>query len=336
MRAFVVAEESGQLSSEVRDIDLSPTDDDDALIAVEYSSVNFKDAMVATASSRVRRVASLVGGVDAAGVIETSRSEQFPVGRSVVALGGSLGVARDGGFATHLYAPSRYLSQLPSPIDAYRAMVFGTAGYTAMASVLALEDRGLEEGAQVVVSGATGGVGSQSVHFLALRGYHPVASTGSHEHAAWLRELGAADVIGRDAISDKPDRVLASERWDGAIDCVGGATLSSILRSLRYGAAVAASGLVASAELATTVYPFITRGVALLGIDAVEATATSRDRVWRALADVAPRVDFERLVDRIVTLEELPRALADIRESATRGRILVQPGEGPTTSNRTD
>jgi acrylyl-CoA reductase (NADPH) len=325
VRAFVVAEESGQLSSEVHDVDPSPKDTDDVLVAVDFSSVNFKDAMVATAPSRVRRVPSLVGGVDAAGVVESSANEEFPTGQLVVALGDSLGVARDGGFATHLYAPARYLTRLPTPIDTYQAMVFGTAGYTAMASVLALEDRGLAKSAQVVVSGATGGVGSQSVHFLALRGYQPIASTGSRDNAAWLGELGAVEVIGREEISDKPERVLASERWDGAIDCVGGATLNSILRSLRYGAAVAASGLVASAELATTVYPFITRGVALLGIDAVEATAASRERVWHALAEVAPRVDYERLVDRVVTLEELPRALADIREGAIRGRILVEP-----------
>jgi acrylyl-CoA reductase (NADPH) len=203
-------------------------------------------------------------------------------------------------------------------------MVIGTAGFTAMASVLALEGRGLKEGATVVVTGATGGVGSQAVHYLALRGYRPVASTGSRDHAVWLEQLGAVEVIGRDEISARPERVLDTERWDGAVDCVGGATLHSILRSLKYGAAVAASGLVASAELTTTIYPFITRGVALLGIDAVEATSTTRQRVWRSLADLSPTIDFAALTDSEVTLDDLPRALEAVRTGVTRGRILVR------------
>jgi putative YhdH/YhfP family quinone oxidoreductase len=324
VRAFVIDESSGALTCEVREIDAAPSDQRDVLVDVEYSSVNFKDEMVATAPSRVRRVPTIVGGVDAAGVVATSPDDGVEVGTLVAVHGGDLGVARNGGFATQVYAPTRFLSPLPPPLSARDAMVFGTAGFTAMASVLALEDRGLAGGATVLVTGATGGVGSQAVHFLALRGYRPVASTGSHQHAAWLEDLGATAVIGRDEIGDRPTRVLDSERWDGAVDCVGGATLHAILRSLRYGAAVAASGLVASADLNTTIYPFITRGVALLGIDAPDATATTRQRVWQTLADVAPVVDFEALVDREVTLEELPNALAAVRSGATRGRILVR------------
>ncbi|MEO9180805.1 MAG: oxidoreductase, partial [Acidimicrobiales bacterium] len=141
-------------------------------------------------------------------------------------------------------------------------------------------------------------------------------------------DRGAVRVIGRDDLSDKPGRVLGTELWDGAIDCVGGATLSSILRSLRYGAAVAASGLVASAELVTTVYPFIMRSVSLLGIDSVEATVATRSRVWSALGDVAPLIDFAPLADRMVTLDELPDALNDVRNGTTRGRILVDPTPG--------
>ena len=320
----MVDESSGTLSCEVREIEPVASDEGDVLVDVEYSSVNFKDEMVATAPSRVRRVASLVGGVDAAGVVVTSPGGDVEVGTLVAVHGGDLGVARDGGFATQVYAPTRFLSPLAPPLSTRDAMVFGTAGFTAMASVLALEDRGLAGDATVLVTGATGGVGSQAVHFLSLRGYRPIASTGSQQHVAWLEDLGATSVIGRDEISDRPTRVLDSERWDGAIDCVGGTTLHAILRSLRYGAAVAASGLVASAELNTTIYPFITRGVALLGVDAPDATAATRQRVWRALADVAPVVDFDALVDREVTLEELPEALRAVRAGATRGRILVR------------
>ena len=324
MKAFVVRETDGHFSCGVHEHEATALNDADVLVAVEFSSVNFKDALVAVPESRVRRVGVLVGGVDAAGVVEEANPDSPAVGTRVAVHGGDLGVGRDGGFAPYCYAPRRYLSELPDALSTYDAMVIGTAGYTAMASVLALEDHGLAPGAEVLVTGASGGVGSQAVTFLALRGYRPVASTGSSDHVAWLLERGATRVIGRDELSDRPARVLASERWDGAIDCVGGDTLAQILRSLRYGGTVAASGLVAGAELATTVYPFITRAVALVGVDAVEASPSARERVWTALGEIAPRIAFTDLVDRTVTIDQLPQALDDIRRGATRGRIVVR------------
>jgi acrylyl-CoA reductase (NADPH) len=324
VRAFVISDASGDLVLGVRDAAVTPRDDADVLIKVDYSSVNFKDSMVAQSPSRVRRVPTVIGGVDAAGVVTTSKDDDFSPGDRVVALGGSLGVARDGGFAEYLYVPGRYLTKLPPSLSTRDAMIIGTAGYTAMASVLALEHHGLVSGGEVVVTGATGGVGSQALTYLALKGYRPVASTGSLTQTAWLSERGATRVIGRDDVSDRPERVLGSELWDGAIDCVGGATLASLVRSLRYGAAVAASGLVASAELATTVYPFITRAVSLLGIDAVEAAPATRRRVWHALGERAELVDFSRFVDREIPLDDLPEALGDIEVGATRGRVIVR------------
>ncbi len=325
MRAFVVSEIDDRLDMGVRDVDAVASDDDDVLVAVEYSGINFKDTMVAAAKSRVRRVATLTAGVDAAGTIVTSSLPQLPVGTRVAAHGGQLGVARDGGFAQFLYAPARYLSVLPDTISTRDAMIIGTAGFTAMESILALEDHGLRGAGEVLVTGATGGVGSHAVAYLAARGYQVTASTGSTNETRWLRERGATRVVSRDQVADQPGRVLGSELWDGAIDCVGGATLAQILRSLRYGAAVAASGLVASAELATTVYPFITRAVSLIGIDSVEASHATRERVWSALGLVASKIDFEELVDREVPLENLAAAIVDVRSAATRGRILVTP-----------
>jgi acrylyl-CoA reductase (NADPH) len=325
VRAFVVSEVDEQFSTGVRDVEASPRDDGDVLVAVDYSGINFKDAMVASPKSRVRRVTSLVGGVDASGTIVESSLPHLQVGTRVAAHGGQLGVARDGGFAQFLYAPERYLSPLPDTLSTRDAMIIGTAGFTAMESILALEDHGLKAGDEVLVTGATGGVGSHSVAYLAARGYRVVASTGSTKEAQWLHEQGATRVIGRDEVSDQPSRVLGTELWDGAIDCVGGSTLAQILRSLRYGAAVAASGLVANAELATTVYPFITRSVSLLGIDSVEASTATRERVWTALGDTIPSLDLGPLVDREVQLEGLPDALEDVRSGKTRGRILVQP-----------
>jgi acrylyl-CoA reductase (NADPH) len=324
VRAFVVSDASGELTLGERDATPKPRDESDVLIDVEYSSVNFKDAMVASSPSRVRRVETLVGGVDAAGFVATSPDSAFRNGDPVVAVGGALGVARDGGFGEQLYAPPRYVTTLPASLSTRDASIIGTAGYTAMASVLALEHHGLKVGGDVLVTGATGGVGSQALTYLAVKGYSPVASTGSPDETAWLMARGATRVIGRDEVSDKPDRVLGSELWDGAIDCVGGTTLSSIVRSLRYGCAVAASGLVASPELATTVYPFITRGVALIGIDAVEATTETRKSVWRALGEIAHLVDFSAFVDREISLDELEEAIDDIRGGTTRGRILVR------------
>lgn len=324
MRAYVI-DETTAFSTSVRDVEPTTLDESDLLVAVEYSGINFKDAMVSQAKSRVRRRDVLIGGVDAAGVVVESTNAQVPAGTRVALHGGALGVARDGGFAEYLYAPLATISILPATITTRDAMVIGTAGFTAMQSVLALEDRGLDKGARVLVTGATGGVGSQSVTYLAARGYQPVASTGSQHEHEWLHARGAVDVIGRDEIADKPERVLASESWDGAIDCVGGDTLHQILRSLRYGAGVAASGLVASAELTTSVYPFITRGVALLGIDSVEADATTRARVWRELGAVAPQINFEALIDHTTSLEDLDEAIAAVRAGTQRGRVLVSP-----------
>ncbi len=324
MRAFVVNESDETLTMGVQEIESAPSEPSDLLVAVDYSGVNFKDAMVAAPKSRVRRVASLIGGVDAAGTVVHSSESSLPEGTRVVVHGGTIGVARDGGFAQFVHAPARYVTALPESISTRVAMIIGTAGFTSMESILALEDRGLERGVEILVTGASGGVGSQAVAYLAAKGYLPVASTGSPDTTPWLLERGAHRVIGRD-VADSPGRVLATETWSGAIDCVGGEALSQILRSLRYGAAVAASGLVASAELVTTVYPFITRSVALLGIDSVEATNETRERVWSALGAIAAAIDFEALVDREVRLEELPSALDDVRGGTTRGRILVNP-----------
>jgi acrylyl-CoA reductase (NADPH) len=325
VRAFVISEVDDQFSMGVHDVEALPRDVADVLIAVDFSGINFKDAMVAAPKSRVRRTPSLTGGVDAAGTVVASTLPHLPVGSRVAAHGGQLGVARDGGFAQFLYAPERYVSRLPDAISTQDAMVIGTAGFTAMESILALEDHGLGAGAEVLVTGATGGVGSHAVAYLAARGYRVVASTGSINETPWLHEQGATRVIGRDEVSDQPTRVLGTELWDGAIDCVGGTTLAQILRSLRYGAAVAASGLVANAELATTVYPFITRSVSLLGIDSVEASSATRGRVWSALGDTLASVNLGPLIDREVQLEGLSDALEDVRNGTTRGRILVQP-----------
>jgi acrylyl-CoA reductase (NADPH) len=325
VRSFVVSEIDGVFSRGVNDIELTRHDETDVLVRIEHSGINFKDALVAQPQSRVRRTPTLVAGVDAAGVVEECPSATMARGTRVVVHGGNLGVGRDGGFASFVYAPERYVNVLPDSLSTRSAMIIGTAGFTAMASVLALEHHGLDKGGDVLVTGATGGVGSLALSILAARGYRPVASTGSVEEAQWLHERGASRIIGRDDIADRHERVLGSERWVGAIDCVGGDTLHQILRSLQYGGAVAASGLVGGSDLATNVYPFITRAVALLGIDAVETTSDDRRKVWSELALLASSLDLEALVDRTVALDDVESALNVIAKGATRGRILVNP-----------
>lgn len=326
MRAFLISETNDVVTtSVVNDLPTPSAAPGEVVVRVEWSGINFKDSMVVRPKSRVRRSPQLVGGVDAAGTVVESTDPVIAVGAKVVVHGGDLGVARDGGFADFVAAPSRCVNVLPPELTTRTAMILGTAGYTAFASLLALEHHGLKpDKGEVLVTGATGGVGSWSVVALAAAGYDVVASSGSTEAESWLLQQGSRRVIGRNDIGDRLDRVLGSERWAGAIDCVGGETLHQVLRTLRYGAAVAASGLVASADLATTVYPFITRNVALLGIDAVQAEAHTRAATWLLAAQTISGRDIEGLVDSTVSLEGVRDALAIIDRGATRGRILVQ------------
>lgn len=318
MRAVLI-DDQDEFSLDVRDVPTPVTGD--VIVDVEYSALNYKDWLVGRHASRVRRAATLVAGVEAVGRVRASVDPRLPLGALVAVFGGSIGVGVNGGFADVVAAETRYVSRVPPTLSARDAATLGLAGYTAMASALAIAGRGRAPGdGPTLVTGASGGVGSLAVMVLAQRGHHVVASTGSPEHEPWLRGLGAIDVRGREEITDRPDRVLGTEQWSNAVDCVGGATLPSILRSLRYGGAVAASGLVAGSDLVTTVYPFITRAVSLVGIDAVEAPPEHRVRVWDALGalQVHPSI-----VSSVIGLDDVPTALEAFADGATRGRVLV-------------
>ncbi len=303
--------------------DVTSVDDGEVTVELFHSALNFKDYLVGMPHSRVRRRDTLIMGVEAAGIIQSSQSADFSVGDLVILYGGAFGVGRDGGFTQSISVPPALVTALDATTFTSRsAMIWGIAGYTAMASVLALEDHGLtHDGGSVLVTGATGGVGSLAVRLLHQRGYHVTAVTGSPQHEEWLRGIGAQDIIARDDIGDRPGRTLGSERWSGAIDCVGGETLTNIIRTLRYGAAVAASGLVGGNELGGTVYPFITRGVSLLGIDAVDTPPHLRQRVWDEIG--RGDVNNEELVERTLSLSEIADGIDAIGRGATRGRWLV-------------
>ena len=309
MRAFVVERSGDGVDAGVRDVD-------EALVLVEgtvtldvaWSCLNFKDAMVVQPKNRVARRDVLIGGVDAVGTVRRSEDATVRAGQQVIAHGHGLGTSHHGGFASHLRCDASWLTPLPRGLDERTAMVYGTAGYTAMAAVLALERVGLANDAgPVLVTGATGGVGSVAVALLAARGFEVVAMTGKAAEHAYLVGLGAHEVVGRDALDERVDRVLGAERFAGAVDCVGGETLARIVRVLRWGGSVAATGLVGGAAVATTVYPFITRNVAVLGIDSVDAPAPLRAEVWETLACALDAARAEALVAREVGLDGIAR-----------------------------
>lgn len=321
----LVANSSGEETAlSVESLQLSDLGSGDVLIAVSWSSVNYKDGLASQKNGRVARISPLVLGVDLAGTVVEPGASGLPVGQSVVVHGYDLGVAHHGGYSQYARVPADWVVPLPSGLTERQAMTLGTAGFTAALSVLALEDHGLEPGSgPVLVTGATGGVGSAAVSMLATRGHHVTAVTGKADAHDWLRSLGATDVVERAALSDT-SRPLQKEKWAGAVDCVGGSVLAHVLSALRYGGAVAASGNTAGTALSTTVFPFILRGVALLGIDSVLCPIDRRREVWnRVAADLRPAALDELAADE-VGLDAVPEALSRVLAGEARGRTLVR------------
>jgi acrylyl-CoA reductase (NADPH) len=296
---------------------------DGVLIDVEWSSVNYKDALASTPDGRVARISPLVPGIDLAGTIAEPGVHHLPVGHRVLAHGYDIGVARHGGFAGQARVPVEWIVPLPTGLDTREAMVIGTAGFTAGLSVIALERHGIRPGdGQVLVTGAPGGVGSTAVNLLAQLGYEVVASTGKPESREFLQELGAVDIIERSTLGDAVGRPLDSMTWAGAVDCVGGVTLANVLARIRYGGAVAASGLTGGAQVPTTVMPFILRAVSLLGIDSVQTPIEHRREVWTRLAgDLKP--EGLDVIGTTIELDDLDGVLTRILEGGATGRYVV-------------
>lgn len=297
----------------------------DVDIEVSWSSINYKDGLAASADGKVARAYPLVPGIDMAGTVIRSAHPGIPVGREVIAHGYDLGVSRHGGFAEYARVPADWIVPLPRGLTARDAMAIGTAGFTAALSIAELEARGLEpDTGPVLVTGASGGVGSTAIAILAELGYEVWAVTGKQDEHAALTTLGATGFLTRDEVAAE-GRPLETERWAGAIDSVGAAALPYILRTLRRGGAVAACGNASGPALATTVFPFILRGAAILGIDSAYLPIARRRRIWERLAtDLRPR----NLGDRVseVTLDTLEPALDAIRSGEARGRWVVRIG----------
>ncbi|MHB8892881.1 MAG: acrylyl-CoA reductase family protein [Candidatus Limnocylindrales bacterium] len=323
-RAYVVDRpEGGAFSRGLRDLMPADLPPGEVTVRVEWSGVNFKDGLAASEDGRVARGYPLVPGIDLAGTVVASDDDAFPKGARVLAHGYDIGVARHGGYAELARVPSRWTVPLPDGLTTREAMEIGTAGFTAAMSVAALEQRGLKPGdGPVLVTGASGGVGSTAVAILATRGHEVWAATGKAEEAARLRLLGAAGILTREDVT-APGRPLDSVRWAGAVDTVGAATLPFVLRTLRIGAAVASSGNASGAELATTVFPFILRGVALLGMDSANMAIEPRRALWHRLAtDLLPRGIDDGITE--VDLDSLEPALDAILAGQARGRWVVR------------
>ncbi|MPZ74175.1 MAG: acryloyl-CoA reductase [Nitriliruptorales bacterium] len=303
--------------------------DGEVTIRVAWSSVNYKDGLATLPDGKVAGIDPLVPGVDLSGEVVADDTAQSAPGDHVIAHAHGLGVSHHGGFAEYARVPAEWVVPLPEGLSLRDSMVLGTAGFTAALSVHLLEERGLAAGdGPVLVTGATGGVGSTAVDMLAGRGYEVVAATGKPQAHDFLRRLGASDIVDRADVVGDDSKPLGKQRWAAAVDCVGGAMLAGVIRSMRVGAAVAASGNTGGMRLETSVAPFILRGVALLGVDSVHCPRDLRLRVWQRLAsDLRPRHLEELIGNEIDGLgDDLIAALKTVVAGEMTGRAVVRIG----------
>lgn len=323
-KAVLATQNDGKTVVAFQDLDLSALPPGEVLIRVQYSSLNYKDGLAVTGKPGVIRRFPMVAGIDLAGVVEESRSPEWKKGDAVVVTGSGLSETIWGGYSEYARLDARLLVRLPEGMTARQAMGIGTAGFTAMQCAIALENHGLRpDSGDIVVTGAAGGVGSVAVAILAKLGYRVVASTGRAELAPYLQSLGAAEVIDRSVLSAPSKRPMDSERWAGAIDTVGGDTLAGAIRGLKIGGSVAACGVAGGGTLNTTVFPFILRGVNLLGINSVTVACEERLEIWRRLSTDLPMAKLESMIeeqplDRIFELGE------KILAGGVRGRTVIR------------
>ncbi len=319
MRAIVT---DGGGPASIVEIDEGDLPDGDVTVDVAYSSLNYKDGLAVTGAARIARQFPMTCGIDLAGTVSSSSSPQWQEGDEVVLTGWGLSETHPGGYSERQRVDGRWLVARPPGLSLSQTMAIGTAGLTAMLCVLALEDHGLAEDGEVLVTGAGGGVGSVAVALLATAGREVVAATGRPEVQDYLRSLGASAFVTREDLAADAGRPLERERWAAAVDGVGSSTLASVLRQTRYGGAVAACGLAGGNDLPTTVLPFILRGVALLGVDSVQCPTPRREQAWARLATDLPR-DLLDAMTAVEPLERVPELAGEILAGRTRGRVVV-------------
>jgi putative YhdH/YhfP family quinone oxidoreductase len=324
LKAYRIFNEGDKVAGRYVDMTLDELDAGDVLIKVAYSSVNFKDALAATGAGRIIRRFPCVGGIDLSGTVAESGDPRFKKGDAVIATSYDIGVAHDGGYAEYARIPAGWVLPMPEGLDAFESMALGTAGFTAALAVERMEHDGLKPvNGQVIVTGATGGVGSIAVDILAGTGYHVVALTGKESETDYLRELGAKEVMLRSGLDPARIKPLDKASWAGAVDNLGGDVLSWLASTMQVGGTLACIGLAASPRLNTTVMPFILRGVSLLGVDSVNAPMPLREKVWKRLGrDLKPR----RLKSIATTVDfaDLPGVFERVMASKMRGRTVVR------------
>ena len=321
---IVNKDESGAISTSVQEVGYDQLPEGDVTVAVEYSGLNYKDGLcLGPGGGGLVRTYPHVAGVDIAGVVEASSCDKFSPGDRVLSTGWRVGENRWGGYAQKARLKSEWLVRLPDGLDSRRAMAIGTAGLSAMLGIRTLEKAGLaKDRGPVLVTGASGGVGSVAVAALARLGYEVAAVTGRPENADYLQGLGATQIIPRDDLSETVKRPLESETWNGCVDAVGGTMLARILGQMKYGTQVAAIGLAGGASMPASVIPFLLRAISLIGIDSTMHPVAERERAWTALAQLLPH----DLLDRMATsarLEDVPELGAMILAGKVRGRVVV-------------
>jgi acrylyl-CoA reductase (NADPH) len=315
-------EESGLASATIEQIGVDQLPAGDVVVAVEYTTVNYKDGLcLSPKGGGLVRNYPHIGGIDFAGTVESSEDARYKAGDKVVLTGWRVGEVHWGGYAQKARVKADWLVPLPAGLDTRQAMAVGTAGFTAMLSVMALEDHGIKDG-PVLVTGAAGGVGSVATAILAALGHEVAGVTGRPETGDYLKSLGATQIVAREELNEAIKRPLEAETWGGCVDAVGGEMLARVLGQMKYGASVASVGLAGGAALPTTVIPFLLRGVNLLGIDSVMRPYDDRVRAWSRIAKDLPMDKLEAMVQH-ATLSDLPKLGADILKGQVKGRVVV-------------
>ncbi|MBJ7222502.1 MULTISPECIES: acrylyl-CoA reductase (NADPH) [unclassified Brenneria] len=323
MQALVLEQQNGLIQPQIRELDTDQLPAGDVTVDISWSSLNYKDALAITGKGKIIRQFPMVPGIDFAGTVRHSDSDRFQPGQSVILTGWGVGENHWGGLAEQARVKSDWLVALPPALDVRQAMVIGTAGFTAMLCVMALEDGGVTpDSGDIVVTGASGGVGSTAVALLAALGYQVTAVSGRAGNTDYLQKLGARQVLARSEFSGDA-RPLEKQRWAGAIDTVGDKVLATLLAQMDYNATVAACGLAGGIALPTTVMPFILRNVRLQGVDSVMTPQPRRQQAWQRLADILPP-EFYQQVTHEITLQDVPAAAAALMANNVTGRTLVK------------
>jgi len=325
-KAFRIHSEGGKIVARFEELGLDDLAPGEVVIRVTHSGINYKDALAATGAGKILRRYPLVGGIDLAGIVESSNDPRFAPGTAVLVTGCGLSETHDGGYAQFARVPGDWVIPMPPGLDAFTAMALGTAGFTAALAIHRMEQNGQEPaGGPIAVTGASGGVGSIAIDMLSARGYRVVAVSGKADAVPYLRELGASEVLLRASL-DLGSRPLENARFGGAIDNLGGDTLTWLTRTVDFWGNIASIGLASGAGFTTTVMPFILRGVALLGVNSSATRREWRLAVWRRIAtDLRPR-HIERIVTRTIPFDELPGAFPDYIAGRVTGRTVVRIG----------